>query len=153
MRLVAFGAIAVAMMVAPMAHATHSATGDYTTGSTPVVGFVCSPDCLGEEGLNIGGYIFDGVAGEIPLTVTIADSSDGDVGFTASQDLNDDGLFGDAGEPGKAGCGTTMSLATGSQVPFQAGRPTLVAVRAVDPACPGGFGLGGTITLTWAAPA
>jgi hypothetical protein len=152
-KLIAVGACAAAMLVAPMAHASHSETGEYTIGSTPVVGFVCSPDCLGLAGVNLGGYIFEGVAGEIPVSVTIADSSGGIVGFTASQDLNGDGLFGDAGEPGKAGCGTTMSLTTGSQVPFQANRPTLVGVRVVDPTCPGGLGLGGTATLTWGAPA
>lgn len=152
-KLIAVAACSVAMLVAPMAHASHTATGDYTIGSTFGVGFVCSPDCLGVADLNIGGYEFSGVAGEIPSVVSVADSSGGNVSFAASQDFNANGIFGEAGEPGKATCGTTMSLATGSQVPFQAGRSTLVVVRLIDPTCPGGLGLGGTITMTWGAPA
>lgn len=148
----AVGALCALMTVALSAapgSADHQVTGRYTTGTVPGVGVVCSPNCLGENGLNIGGYTFP-AAPEPPVRVTIADASRGPVSFTICQDLNA-ALCGESGEPRLDGCATTANLST-SAVPFQAGRPTSVLIRTAGPTQPAGCvgtALGGTITLTY----
>jgi len=129
-------------------YAGHSETGTYTIGTTPGLSVVCSPDCLGEPGLNIGGYTFP-AAGEVPVTVEITDSSGAPVPFTACQDFNE-ALCGEAGvEPRVQGCGNTVDLST-SPIAFDPSIPTAIFVRVTDAGC-AGPALGGEITITYAA--
>lgn len=139
--------LALAVGFSP-SYADHSETGSYTLATTPVLSLVCSPDCLGEPGLNIGGYTFP-AAGEVPVTVEIADTSGGNVSFTVCQDFND-ALCGEDGiEPRVVGCGTTADLST-STVAFSPSHETSVFVRIADTGCRNPA-LGGEITITYAA--
>jgi len=123
-------------------------------GTTPGLSVVCSPDCLGEPGLNIGGYTFE-ATGSAPISVKIADTSGGSVSYTVCQDF-DGKLCGDQSstaangpEPRIVGCGTTVDL-TKSSVPFRGTAKTSVFIRLVDPQTCAGTALGGTITMTFA---
>jgi len=141
--------LAVLIAAAPPVSA-HSVSGTYTIPSTPGVSVVCSPNCLGAPGLNLGGHQFPGI-NEIPASVVIQDASGNPVSYTVCQDLNADSVCGNqnpsvgALEPHTAGCGTSTNL-TG----FQAGRVTSVFVRAIDGAC-AGTATSGVITLTYAS--
>lgn len=135
----------LALGLAP-SYASHSETGEYSIGTTPGLSLVCSPDCLGEPGLNIGGYTF-APNGEVPSLADIADSSGAPVSFTICQDFND-ALCGEAGEPRVEGCAVSADL-TKSVVTFTPDRETSVFVRIADRGCVGPA-LGGTITMHFA---
>ena len=141
--------LAVLIAAAPPV-AAHSVSGTYTIPSTPGISVVCSPNCLGAPGVNLGGYRFPAIA-EIPASVEIADASGNPVSFTVCQDLNADAVCGNqnpsvgAIEPNVVGCGTTATLSG-----FQASQVTSVFVRAVDGTC-NGSATSGTITLTYAS--
>ena len=143
-----------ALLVSSQISFADSTEGTYTIGTTPGVSVVCSPDCLGEPGLNIGGYTFE-AEGTVPISLRIADTSGGPVSFTVCQDF-DGRLCGDqsstatAGpEPRVVGCGTTADLST-STVAFKDNKPTSIFIRLVDPQTCAGTALGGTLTLTFA---
>lgn len=149
-------ALAGVVAAAPMARAAHSESGTYTIGTTPVVGVVCSPDCLGLSDVNYGGYTFV-QNGQIPAQATFDDMSGGPVSFTVAQDLDGDGFSGNDDptigvlEPRVDGCGTVADL-TASSIAFVNNRPVDVFVTLVDPiGCEAGLGLGGTVTVTYAA--
>lgn len=154
-RTIVAGALAAAIAVAPAAHASHSESGTYTIGTTPVVGIVCSPDCLGVADLNYGGYTFV-QNGQTPASAAFDDISAGPVSFTVAQDLDGDGFSGNNDpslgmiEPRVDGCAVVADLTT-SAVPFVNNKPVDVFVTAVDPInCAEGLGLGGTVTITYA---
>lgn len=140
--------LTVLAAIAPPVSA-HSETGSYTLSSTPFVSVVCSPNCLGVPGANLGGYQF-GAGPEVPASVVIEDVSGGAVPYTVCQDLNADSLCGNTDptvgpiEPNAEGCGTSVTL-TG----FRSGFVTSIFVRAVDSACTGATS--GVITLTYAS--
>lgn len=139
--------VATALVVLGPAHAAHTETGTYTIGSTPGLSVVCSPDCLGEPGLNIGGYAF-AATGEVPASITISDQSGGPVSFTVCQDPNE-ALCGETGEPNVEGCATEADLAE-SEVGFLPDQQTWVFIRVTAPDCVGPA-VGGTVTMTFEA--
>lgn len=148
-------ALAAVIAAAPIARAAHSESGTYTIGTTPGVGIVCSPDCLGLTDVNYGGYTFV-QNGQVPLSAAFDDVSAGPVSFTVAQDVDGDGFSGNDDpaigvlEPRVDGCGTVADL-TDSAVAFLNNRPVDVFVTVVDPVgCEGGLGLGGTVTVTYA---
>lgn len=130
--------------LAPNAAASQE-IGTYTIGTTPFVGVVCSPNCLGAPDANVGGFEFG--AGGLPLRVDIVDDSGGNVAYTICQDFNADSLCGDTGEPTITGCGTTADL-TQSTVAFRANTVTSVFITLASPLDCDGVALGGTVTLT-----
>lgn len=141
--------LALAFVLSAAPATAREATGSYAVASTPVISVVCSPNCLGVEGANIGGYRFGALANEVPTSVSIDDASGGNVPFTVCQDLNLDSLCGNTDptigplEPRVVGCGKDATL-TG----FAPGVITSVFVRALDASCAGGA-TSGTITMTF----
>ncbi len=135
--------VALVAVVALVGFSPASAdSGRYDLASTPFVS-VQSNDFLG---LALGGYNF-GIVSQVPVSVDVVDDSGEPVSFTVCQDVNDDGLCGDAGEATVSGCGTHLSLA-GSAVPFVAGAETLVFIEMVQIGC--GVATSGSVTLNFA---
>lgn len=146
-RPVVLALLACAYLVPQVARASHSIEGHYSTSTTPVIGVSCSPDCLDEPGLNIGGYTFPAEF-EVPKSLRIVDASGGPVAFSVGQDLNADGFSGDEGEPSVTGCGTSVDLST-SAVPFRADKGTAVFITAVNPVGCTGVATSGTLILSF----
>jgi hypothetical protein len=152
-RITALSVLLAALTLASQSSfASHSVEGSYTLATVVVS---CAPDCLGEPGLNLGGYKF-AIEDEVPVTATVADASGGAVAFSVCQDFNANAICGEAADPnlGTAAepqvvvCGTTADL-TKSTVPFVATKETSVFVSLIDADC-AGVATSGTVTLTYA---
>jgi hypothetical protein len=121
-----------------------TATGSYTIATTPGLSVVCSPNCLGVPGANIGGFQFP-ANGAQPVSVSIADASGGAVSFTVCQDTNGNGLCGEAGEPNVVRCGKSALLGSA----FNPALEISVFVRITNNDCVGNVATSGTITITY----
>jgi hypothetical protein len=107
----------------PLATADFRSAG-YVGGSpTWGAGFQCNTGCFPNgPSSNFGGYEF-APDGKRPVWAYVQDSADVGVFVNVCQDVDDDGLCGEAGEPAARGCGGAIELEG-----FHPGRSTHVFV-------------------------